>query len=168
MWTTLTFGGNSKTERRGRRYFQRNSRYLIWTRLVNWFRRYVYVTDRKLKTIFRVSGIFPGNGDSVILLGFDCSINPQNFNKIVGTFFRKSKCLIFSLCELPLILGLGILKKSLEIFATVTHTHTQTHTFFQTTFFRMWEWYRIENHQKIKVEFLDYCNPSFTPNVARK
>ena len=40
-------------------------------------------TDRKLKTIFLVSGIFPGEVDSVILSGFECSINPQNLIKIV-------------------------------------------------------------------------------------
>ena len=59
-------------------------------------------TDRKLKTIFLVSGIFPGKVVSVIFLGFECSINPQNFMKIVGAIFDKMK--YFFLCELPLIL----------------------------------------------------------------
>ena len=36
-----------------------------------------------IKTIFTVSGIFPRKDDSVILLGFDCAINPQNLIKIV-------------------------------------------------------------------------------------
>ena len=45
-----------------------------------------------------------------------------------------------------------------------THTHTHTHIFLKN-FFRMWEWYRIENHQNIEVEFLDDCNISFTPTV---
>ena len=40
MWTTLNFGGSSKTERTGRRYLQGDSRYRIWTRLVGWFRCY--------------------------------------------------------------------------------------------------------------------------------
>ena len=38
--------------------------------------------DRKLKkTIFLVSRNFPEKADSVILLGFECTINTQNLNK---------------------------------------------------------------------------------------
>ena len=44
-------------------------------------------TDRKLKTIFPVSGIFSGKADSVILLGFECTLNPQNLIKIVIAIF---------------------------------------------------------------------------------
>ena len=58
---------------------------------------------KKFKTIFLVSGIFSGKADSAILLGFECSINPQNLIKIVGAIFEKIEILI-SLCELPLIL----------------------------------------------------------------
>ena len=65
-------------------------------------------TDRKLKTIFLVSGIIPGKADSVILLGFECTINPQNLIKIVvRAIFEKFEILNFFLCELPLILGVG-------------------------------------------------------------
>ena len=59
--------------------------------------------DRKLKTIFLVSRVFPGKADSVILLGFECTINTQNVNKIVRVIFEKIE--FFFLCELPLILG---------------------------------------------------------------
>ena len=38
------------------------------------------LTDRKLKTIFLVSSIFPGKTDSVILLGFECA-KPTKFNQ---------------------------------------------------------------------------------------
>ena len=62
MWT------NPK-KKKSRKYLQGDSRYRIWTRLVNWFMRISYVTDRKLKAIFLVSRIFPGKADSVILLG---------------------------------------------------------------------------------------------------
>ena len=62
---------------------------------------------RKLKTIFLLSGIFPGKADSVILLGFECTINPQNLIKIVRAIFEKFEILSFFLCELPLILGVG-------------------------------------------------------------
>ena len=58
-----------------------------------------------MKTIFLVSGIFPGKADSVILLGFKYSINPQNLIKIVGAIFEKINIFNFFLCELPLILG---------------------------------------------------------------
>ena len=75
------------------------------------------MTDRKLKTIFIVSRIFPGKADSVILLGFEYTINPENLIKIVGAIFKKIKIIIFFSCELPLILGVGVkLKKRLEIF----------------------------------------------------
>ena len=61
--------------------------------------------ERKLKTIFLVSGIFPGKADSVLLLGFECAINPQNLIKIVRAIFEKFE--IFFLFELPLILEVG-------------------------------------------------------------
>ena len=69
--------------------------------------RYAMWRDRKLKTIFPVSGIFPEKADSVILFGFECTINPQNLIKIVGASFEKIEILIFFSCELPLIFGLG-------------------------------------------------------------
>ena len=47
------------------------------------------LSDRKLKTIFQVSRIFLGKADSVILLGFECTINTQNVNKIVEAIFQK-------------------------------------------------------------------------------
>ena len=63
--------------------------------------------DRKFKTIFLVSGIFPGKADSVVLLGLECTINSQNLINIVGAIFEKIKFFNFFLCELPLILGVG-------------------------------------------------------------
>ena len=64
------------------------------------------MTERKLKTIFLVSRIFPGKADSVISLGFECTINIQNLNKIVRAIFEKIEFFYF-LCELPLILGVA-------------------------------------------------------------
>ena len=52
------------------------------------------------------------------MLGFECSINPQNLNKIVGAIFEKIEILNFFSCELPLILWVGEKlkkKKRLEI-----------------------------------------------------
>ena len=52
-------------------------------------------TYRKLKTIFLVSEIFPGKADSVILLGFECTINPDNLIKIIVAIYEKIKSYIF-------------------------------------------------------------------------
>ena len=40
---------------------------------------------------FLISGIYPGKSISAILLGSECTINPQNLIKIVGAIFRESK-----------------------------------------------------------------------------
>ena len=69
------------------------------------------MTDRTLKTIFLVSGIFPGKANGIMLLGFECTVNSQNLIKIVRAILEKIEILNF-LCELPLILGVGVkLKK---------------------------------------------------------
>ena len=61
---------------------------------------------------------FSGKANSVILLNFECTINPQNLIKIVEAIFEKIKFLICFSCELCLILGVGgkLKKKQLEIF----------------------------------------------------
>ena len=76
---------------------QGDPRYRMWTRLASWFRWYIRRWTEKLKTIFLVSGIFPGKAESVILLGFECTINSQNLIKIVGVIFEKIKILNFFL-----------------------------------------------------------------------
>ena len=40
-------------------------------------------------------------------MGFECTINTQNLNKIVRAIFEKIEILNFFLCELPLILGVA-------------------------------------------------------------
>ena len=47
------------------------------------------------QTIFLVSGIFPGKADNVILLGFECTINPQKLIEIVGAILEKINFLKF-------------------------------------------------------------------------
>ena len=54
-----------------------------------------------------VSGILSGKVDSVILLGFECTRNPQNLIKFVNAIFEKIEILNFFLCELHLILRVG-------------------------------------------------------------
>ena len=41
--------------------------------------------------------MFPGKADSVILLGFESTINTQNLIKIVGAIFEKIEIVIFFL-----------------------------------------------------------------------
>ena len=56
--------------------------------------------DKKIwKNIFPVSVIFSAKADSIILLGFECTICPQNLIKMVGAFLRKSK--FFSYVNYP-------------------------------------------------------------------
>ena len=55
-----------------------------------------------------VSGIFSGKIDSVMLLGFEYTINPQNLIKIVEAIFEKIEMFNFFLCEPPLILTVSI------------------------------------------------------------
>ena len=106
-------------------------------------------TDRKLKTIFLVSGIFPGKTDSVILLGLECTINPQNLIKIVGAIFEKINFFNFLLmCTTLNFRGRGktekttrdIYKRTLDIEferdrsiglgSTIGDRQTDTHTHF--------------------------------------
>ena len=99
----------------------------------------------------------------MILLGFECTINPQNLIKIVGAIFEKIKILkIFFSCELPLILGVGgkVKKTARDIYKRTpcieferdrsiglgyvigdgqTDRQTDTQTFFLKHIFRLWE-----------------------------
>ena len=49
------------------------------------------------KYIFSLSGIFLGKADSVVLLVFEGTINPQNLMKIVGAILEKIKIFQFFL-----------------------------------------------------------------------
>ena len=57
--------------------------------------------DRKLKDMFLVTRILAGKADSAIVLGFECTINPQNLMKIVEAIFEIMKILIFSYVNYP-------------------------------------------------------------------
>ena len=57
-------------------------------------------TDMSL--FFSVSGIFSGKAKSVTLLGFECTVNPQNFINFVGAIFEKKRnFIIFSYVNFP-------------------------------------------------------------------
>ena len=120
MWTTLHFKGRSKKNKRKKERKGQTVNICKGTPDIEFEQDWSvglgvhYVTDRKLKTIFLLPRIFPGKADSVILLGFECTINPQNLIKIVWAIFEKFE--FFFLCELPLILRVGgKLNKRLEI-----------------------------------------------------
>ena len=50
------------------------------------------IRDRQnIKNYFSTFKDFPGKADNVILLGFECTINSQNLNKIVTAVFEKTK-----------------------------------------------------------------------------
>ena len=62
-----------------------------------------YVGDgQKIKNYFSSFRDFSGKVDSVIMLGFECSINAQNLIKIVRARFEKFKILNFFLMRTTL------------------------------------------------------------------
>ena len=115
MWTTLNFEGRSK--RRARDICK-------WTLDIECQRDWPIGLGATLgggpkikRNIFPVSGIFPGEAESVILLDFECTLNPQNLIKIVGAIFEKIKFLNFFLIWTNLNFKSRSKKKSLAIFA---------------------------------------------------
>ena len=61
----------------------------------------VSADGQEFKTIFLVSGIFPVKANSVILLGFECTINPQHLIKIVIAIFEKIRNFKFFYVKYP-------------------------------------------------------------------
>ena len=57
----------------------------------------ILADGQKIKNYFSSLRIFPEKVDSVILLGFECTIIPQNLNKFVRAIFEKIEILIFFL-----------------------------------------------------------------------
>ena len=49
----------------------------------------ILADGKKIKNYLSSFRDFPGKADSVILLGYECTINPQNLIKIVGAIFEK-------------------------------------------------------------------------------
>ena len=47
----------------------------------------------KMIKYFSSYNIFSGKADNAIFFGFECTINPHNLIKIVGTIFEKMKIL---------------------------------------------------------------------------
>ena len=88
MWTTPNFEGRSKTKK-WTKHICRGVLDIECERDCSVGLGATLGDGRKFKTIFLVSGIFPGKADSVILLGFECTINLQHLIKIVEAIFEK-------------------------------------------------------------------------------
>ena len=117
MWTPLNFNGKSKVKNWWR-YLQGDPRYRIWTRLVNWVRRYVRWRSNRF-FFFSVSWIFPGKVECHIFFVWNELYNHKIWSNSFELFFRKQKFSILFLCELPLILRVGRKQKyGLEIFSS--------------------------------------------------
>ena len=58
--------------------------------------------DGHREFFFSVSGIFSGKPERVTLLGFECTVNPQNLINFVGAIFEKIENFItFSYVNYP-------------------------------------------------------------------
>ena len=87
MWTTLNSEGRSETK--------------IWA--CNICEKSLYIEFKRDWSVgsgptlgdeifFQFQGFFSGRADSVILLGYECTINPQNLMVIIfGAIFEKEK-----------------------------------------------------------------------------
>ena len=96
MWIILNFNGRSKTKIMARNTYKRTL-YIEFHRDW-WVGLGTALGDgKKLKIYFPVSGIFPGKFASITLLGFECTINPQNLIKIVLAIFENLKIFNFFL-----------------------------------------------------------------------
>ena len=87
MWITLNLKGRSKTKIMARDICKRTL-YIEFER--NWWVGLgpALGDGKNLKYVFPVSGIFPGKAESVTLLGFECTVNPQNLINFVGAIFK--------------------------------------------------------------------------------
>ena len=73
---------------------------------------------QKIKNYFSSFRDFSGKTESTTLLGFECTINPQNLIKIVGAIFEKIEIKKFFLMWTTLNFRVrGKTKKRFEIFA---------------------------------------------------
>ena len=91
MWTTINFGGRTKTKK----YAQDICRGTLDIECERDWSVGLGVTlgdEQKIKkTIFLVSEIFSGKANIVILLGFECTINPKKINQNRWSHFWENK-----------------------------------------------------------------------------
>ena len=114
MWTTLNFEGRSKTKKwakdicKGTLGIECEREWPVGLGAT-------LGDGQKIKNyrLFLVAGCFSGKADSVILLGFQCTINPENLIKIVWSHFWENQIFLFFLMwTTPNFRGRGKTKKS--------------------------------------------------------
>ena len=166
MWTSLNFEGVRKQNKRARDIckgtsdteFEQDCSVGLGVTLGD---------GQKIKIYFSSFRDFSGKSRYCHIVGLRMYYKPPKFNQNRYSHFWENR--FFFLCELPLILGFGgKLKERLEVFArghqvsisneigrlfqavrSATDRQTYIHTdIFPKHIFRMWEWYRIENHKK--------------------
>ena len=95
MWTTLNFEGRSKTKEQGG-YICKGTLDIECERHWSFSLGATLGEGQKIKkTIFLVSGIFLGKADSVILLGYEYAINPENKKKNRSSHFWENRNFTF-------------------------------------------------------------------------
>ena len=120
MWTTLNLNGKSKMKKKnGNGDICRGALDIEFQRAWSVGLVATLGDDHTEKLfIFSVSGNLLGKVDSVILLGFECTRNPQNVIKFVEAISEKIEILIFFLRKLSLIWRVGRKQKyGVEIFS---------------------------------------------------
>ena len=71
---------------------KRNVRYRFWTRLLSWLVTICWATiTQRIEFFFSNFRVFLEKIDRVILLDFKCTINPQNFIKIIWKHFWENQ-----------------------------------------------------------------------------
>ena len=144
MWTTLNFESRSKTKK-GARDICKGTLDIEFKR--DWSVGFgVMLCDgQKIKNYFSNFRNFSGKPDSVILLGFECTINPQNLMKIVGATFEKIKFFNFFLMwTTPNFRVRGKLKKKkLEILTRGPRYQSWTRSVYR---FRLYDRWRSDRH----------------------
>ena len=105
MWTTLHFEGISKTNKKKKKKVRKRETGNICkgTLDIEFEQGWSVGLDatlherQKIKNYFSSFKDFSEKADSVILLGFECTINPQNLIKIVGAIFEEIQIFNFFL-----------------------------------------------------------------------
>ena len=113
MWTTLNSEGRSKTKKKGAKDICKGTLDIKFERDWSFSLRATLGDGQRIQNYFSSFRDFSGKADSVILLGFECTINPQHLIKIVGAIFEKINFFYFILMSTTLnFRGRGKTKKT--------------------------------------------------------
>ena len=93
MWTTLNFKSKSKKKKREWRYLHGALDIEIGRDWSVGLGAPLGDSHTENLIFFSVSEIFLGKAESGTLLGFECTVNPQNLINFVGAIFEKIEIL---------------------------------------------------------------------------